>query len=253
MIRFARPSGARWRMRTTPAPCSAARLSRSATLSAFSSSSPASTSSASSTRGFVRIVRARLTRAACPPDRSRGLRSSWMSAQPIASSNWRICSSASISAGSCLRSPCRTASVHGRRITSATVSPMSVEVCGRYDTRTRHCCGVNESESLPSSANVPVVCALRRAKAVSSVDLPAPEGPVMSTTSPVSTWKLRSWKTVWSPPCWGMTAVTWVASNKCGAGGVGFGLIPATVQTGGACRAVLRPRRGMEKRRVCIW
>lgn len=63
-MRVARPSGGRCRMRTMAMPLAAALAMIEATLSALSSSRPASTSSASSTAGRVSSVLARLTRAA---------------------------------------------------------------------------------------------------------------------------------------------------------------------------------------------
>ena len=78
------------------------------------------------------------------------------------------------------------ASVNGRRIACATVSPNSTGFCGKYATCARHCCGVKSSAERPSNRKSPDARGLSRAKAVSSELLPAPDGPTKSTISPGS-------------------------------------------------------------------
>ena len=219
MIRDARPSGCRCRMRTIAMPSAAALARIDATFSAFSSSNPASTSSASSTLGFVSSVRARLTLAAWPPDRSCGGRSRSTSPHPMSSSVFRILESGRTSLEDVLRGPdfdgCRTASVNGSRIACATVSPSSTGFCGRYATCVRHCCGVKSSTERPERRYSPSARGLSRAKAVSNELFPTPDGPTRSTISPASMSNDSPEKIVRRSPSTMIEQRTFEASNKC--------------------------------------
>ena len=152
----------------------------SATCSALASSRLASGSSSSRTSGVVSSTRSKATRAACPTERRAASRSSAMSER------WTLARAESSCEPVGAGCPCRILSVQGSSRFSPTVPGRMVAFCGSRATLDRHSDDAICSAGTSRSASRPLCWGSRRASDLSSIVLPAPEGPMTSTISPTS-------------------------------------------------------------------
>src|SRR5581483_11947837 len=181
-----------WSIRRTPAPCSERTVSISRANGGTSASGrPAAGSSRRTNRGSVASARA------TPRRRS----------SPCASA--AAGASASRSRPSCASRPsARRAAARGEVPTpsaatstfSRTVSPGNAWLCWNVRARPRRPrrCGGQRVTSWPSSSTVPAVGRSKPVSRFTSVDLPAPFGPMRPTTSPGSSSSVTS-RSAWTP------------------------------------------------------
>ncbi len=206
--------------RTTVVPRSAlAALSSPTTSSLDSASSWLVGSSASSTDGPLAIATAMASRCCCPPEsRETGVRACSSSCTASSSAAVRRRFTAGVRrVGRWAKSTLPAAVAYGSRLRDGSCSTTPTSRA-RKDSSSR---SPMRTMSWPCTSRVPAVGRCRPASSVSSVDLPAPDGPSSATVSPSSTRRSTERSATTSAPStrWMWTSPSAVITRRPRAGG----------------------------------